>query len=284
MAGGGLTFGLAFGLQEIFANFVSGIIILMERPIRVGDVVTVGQTTGTPVSGTVTRVRMRATTVTDWDNKELIIPNKEFVTGQVINWSLSSPEIRLCLPVGIAYGSDTGRAREILLSVARGHPHVLADPEPVAFFDAFGDSALNFELRAFVAHVRHRYTVKHELLDEINRRFNEAGICIAFPQSDVHLHPTQGLRELLQDEAPRRDARAERDAPRARSTPRDERAEPRAPAEPAEPDQPPEPAADASVYSQAAYEATREPPEVAEDAATRNGRAPSEDRTAGARR
>ena len=102
--------GLGFGLQEIFANFVSGIIILFERPIRVGDVVTVGG-----IEGRVTQLRMRATTIQDWDRRELLIPNKEFITGSVVNWTLSDPVTRLILPVGIAYGSDTARARKLLV-------------------------------------------------------------------------------------------------------------------------------------------------------------------------
>ena len=177
-----LTFGLAFGLQEIFANFVSGLIILFERPIRVGDAVTVGG-----VSGTVTRLQMRATTVTDWDNKELIIPNKEFVTGQVINWSLSSPHVRVCLPVGVAYGSDLRRTRELLLSIASEHVEVLKEPAPTAFFTGFGDSSLDFELRVFIPHPKHRWDVQHALLQAINDAFVAEGIEVPFPQRDLHL-------------------------------------------------------------------------------------------------
>jgi len=177
-----ITVGLGFGLQEIFANFVSGLIILFERPIRVGDAVTVGD-----ISGKVSRIQMRATTITDWDRKELIIPNKEFVTGQVINWSLSDTILRILIPVGIAYGSDTKLAYDTLLSVARNHPNVLNDPEPTVRFFLFGESSLDFELRVFIPHPDHLLETRHDLHMEIDRRFREANIEIAFPQRDIHI-------------------------------------------------------------------------------------------------
>ncbi len=109
--------GLGFGLQEIFANFISGLIILFERPVRVGDVVTIDD-----VTGVVSRIRIRATTITDGDRKELIIPNKEFITGRVLNWTLTDPVNRVVINVGVAYGSDTEQAAEILLKLAQDHP------------------------------------------------------------------------------------------------------------------------------------------------------------------
>jgi potassium efflux system protein len=144
------TFGLAFGLQEIFANFVSGLIILAERPIRIGDVVTVGN-----VSGPITRIRMRATTITDWDRKEMVIPNKNFITGDIINWTLSDPLLRVNIPVGISYGADVRKVERVLVKVARQAPIVLDDPAPYAYFNGFGDSTLNFELRVYIPHVEH---------------------------------------------------------------------------------------------------------------------------------
>jgi potassium efflux system protein len=177
-----VTVGLGFGLQEIFANFVSGLIVLLERPMRVGDTVTVGDTTGT-----VTRIRMRATTITDWDRKELIVPNREFVTGRLVNWTLSDRVLRLVIPVGIAYGSDTGLAEKLLLRVAAGHPQVLKDPEPTAFFMGFGESSLDFELRVFLPSVDVRLETTSDLHLAIDRAFREAGIEIAFPQRDVHI-------------------------------------------------------------------------------------------------
>ncbi len=174
--------GLGFGLQEIFANFISGLIILLERPIRVGDVVSVGD-----VSGTVSRIRTRATWITAFDRKELLVPNKEFVTGQLINWTLSDAVLRLSIPVGIAYGSDTNRAIEVLEKVAKESWRVLADPRPQVLFIAFGDSSLSFELRVFVRSAEQLFAARHDLHMGIDKAFREAGIEIAFPQRDLHL-------------------------------------------------------------------------------------------------
>ena len=177
-----LGVGLGFGLQEIVANFVCGLIILFERPIRVGDVVTIGDQTGR-----VTRIQIRATTVTDWDRRELIVPNKEFITGQLINWSLSDPITRIVVPVGVAYGSDTKMTEELLLKVARENLIVLSQPEPSALFLGFGDNSLNFELRVFVRGMDNRLPVMHQLHLAVDREFRKAGISIAFPQRDIHL-------------------------------------------------------------------------------------------------
>jgi potassium efflux system protein len=177
-----MTVGLGFGLQEIFANFVSGLIILFERPVRIGDTITVGET-----HGTVTRIRIRATTITDWDRKELIVPNKEFITSRMVNWTLSDKVLRVVLPVGIAYGSDTRKAEEILHRVAQEHPLVLDDPKPIILFMDFGDSALGFEARIYIAGIEHYLRVRHEMNMRIDEEFRKADITIAFPQRDVHL-------------------------------------------------------------------------------------------------
>ncbi|MDD9945419.1 MAG: mechanosensitive ion channel [Myxococcales bacterium] len=174
--------GLGFGLQEIFANFVSGIIILLERPIRVGDIVTVGG-----VSGTVTRIRTRATWITAFDRTELVVPNKEFVTSRLVNWSLSDGVIRADVPVGIAYGSDVQKALTTLQRVANDNPMVLKDPQPQVLFRNFGDSTLGLELRAFIEQPGERPTVLHQLHVAVDAAFREAGIEIAFPQTDLHL-------------------------------------------------------------------------------------------------
>jgi len=181
-----LSVGLGFGLQEIFANFVSGLILLFERPIRVGDYVTVGDT-----SGEVTRIQIRATTITNWDRKELIIPNRQFVTGELVNWTLSDAIIRVIVPVGVAYGSDTRKVKETLLRVADGNPAVVKDPEPTAFFVEFGDSSLNFELRAFIRSAEHFMAIKDELHTAVDQAFREADIEIAFPQRDLHVRSVQ---------------------------------------------------------------------------------------------
>ena len=182
-----LTFGLAFGLQEIFANFVSGLIILLERPIRVGDIVTINNT-----EGRVTQLRMRATTIQDWDRRELLIPNKEFITGSVINWTLTDPVNRITVPVGIAYGSDTTLARQLLLESAKRSRFVLVDPAPQAIFRRVGESSLDFELRVFLGNRDYWPVVTDELHTLIDEAFRAAGIVIAFPQRDVHVFPAKG--------------------------------------------------------------------------------------------
>jgi potassium efflux system protein len=186
-----LTFGLAFGLQEIFANFVSGLIILLERPVRVGDIVTVGTT-----EGRVTQLRMRATTILDWDRRELLVPNKEFITSSVINWTLSDPITRIVVPVGIAYGSDTAKARRLLLEAARADRMVLDDPEPSAIFKGFGDSTLDFQLRVFIASRDLWPSVVDGLHTRIDDSFRAAGVEIAFPQRDLHIRSAEGLATL----------------------------------------------------------------------------------------
>lgn len=202
-----LTFGLAFGLQEIFANFVSGLIVLLERPMRVGDTVTING-----VSGTVTRVRMRATTILDWDRKELIIPNKTFITDQLINWTLSDTTLRVVIPVGVAYGSDTAMVERTLLEVARAHPLIMREPGPYVIFQGFGDSTLNFELRVFIPHLDHLLNVRHQTNLAIERTFREAGIEIAFPQRGLHIRSAPGLEGLIL-------ARAADGTPEARPAP-----------------------------------------------------------------
>jgi potassium efflux system protein len=177
-----MTVGLGFGLQEIFANFVSGLILLFERPIRVGDVVTIGD-----VTGTVTRIRIRATTVCDWDHKELIVPNREFVTGKLVNWTLTNPNLRVVIRVGIAYGSDTRLATRLLEEAAQAHPLTLPDPPPTAVFTSFGESSLDFELRVFTTGVINTRILRHELHLAIDDAFRNHGIEIAFPQRELHV-------------------------------------------------------------------------------------------------
>ncbi|MFT5042274.1 MAG: potassium efflux system protein [Hyphomicrobiaceae bacterium] len=178
----GLSVGLGFGMQEIVANFISGIILLFERPVRVGDVVTLDG-----VTGTVTRIRMRATTVTNWDRQEYIVPNKQLVTGTFTNWTLTSPINRIVIIVGVAYGSDTGKALQILRDVAHDHPRIMDEPAPVVTFDQFADSTLNLMLRCYLPDMDGRWVTVSELNEAIDDRFKKAGIEIAFPQQDLHL-------------------------------------------------------------------------------------------------
>lgn len=175
--------GLGFGLQEIVANFVSGLIILFEKPLRIGDTVTLGN-----VTGTVSQIQIRATTITDWDRKEVIIPNKTFITEQLINWSLSDAITRVVITVGLAYGSDVDLAEKLLLQAARDNERVLDDPEPDAYFRRFAESDLDIDLRVYVSTLADRIPVTDELNKAIHRLFNEHGIEIAFPQLDIHLH------------------------------------------------------------------------------------------------
>ena len=177
-----LGVGLGFGLQEIFANFISGLIILFERPIRIGDTVTINE-----LSGTVSQIRMRATTITDWDKKEIIIPNKTFVTSQFINWTLSDNTTRIVVKVGVAYGSDTDMVTKTLLEIADNNELILKEPVATAFFLGFGASSLDFELRVFVNNFANRLPVIHELHMEIDEQFSKQGISIAFPQLDLHV-------------------------------------------------------------------------------------------------
>ena len=177
-----LTVGLGFGLQEIFANFVSGLILLFERPFRVGDVITIGE-----LSGRVTRIRTRATTIVDFDNKEIVVPNKSFITGQLINWTLSDTTTRVTIKVGVAYGTKPELVSELLRQAASENALVLADPEPRSLFMAFGASSLDFELRVFVATLADRLSVQDAINTRITELFAEHDIEIAFPQLDLHV-------------------------------------------------------------------------------------------------
>ena len=174
--------GLGFGLQEIVANFVSGIILLIERPVRVGDVVTIDDTTGI-----VSRIQMRATTVTNWDRKELIIPNKDLITEKLLNWSLSNVVNRLTINIGVAYGTDADLVRKILTDVVKSHPEVLDDPPPLVNFETFGDSSLNFVVRFFLPKLDNRIEVTHQINTAISVAFAKANISIPFPQRDIHV-------------------------------------------------------------------------------------------------
>ena len=183
-----LSVGIGFGLQEIVANFISGLIILFERPIRVGDVVTVGDT-----DGVVTRIQIRATTIRTWDRQELLVPNKEFITSRLLNWSLSDQTTRLRIPVGVAYGSDVQKAMNLMREAAEQNRLILDDPVPYTLFREFGDNTLNLELRCFVGTQDDRLPATSQLHEAINQRFNDNGIVIAFPQRDVHLDTSEPL-------------------------------------------------------------------------------------------
>jgi potassium efflux system protein len=198
-----ISVGLGFGLQEIFANFVSGLIILVERPVRPGDVVTVGD-----VTGCVTQIRIRATTITDWDRKELLVPNKELISGRVMNWTLSDRVVRIMLRIGVAYGSDVARTTEILTRIVTTQPGVLQDPPPSVTFESFGQSTLDFVVRAMLTALEETLKVRHQLNTRIEAELRAAGIEIAYPQQDIH------VRSLPEAMSLRFERQTEEDRPR----------------------------------------------------------------------
>ncbi|RMQ07392.1 putative Potassium efflux system protein KefA [Pseudomonas viridiflava] len=187
-----LSVGLGFGMQEIFANFISGIMILFERPVRIGDTITIGA-----LSGTVSKIRIRATTITDFDRKDIIVPNKTFITGQLINWSLTDTVTRVTLKLGVDYGSDLDLVRSLLLQAARENPRVLKEPEPIVYFLNFGESTLDHELRMHVRDLGDRNPVLDEINRFINREFKKQHINISFRQMEIYLKNTQGLEYKL---------------------------------------------------------------------------------------
>lgn len=182
-----LGVGIGFGLQEIVANFISGIIILFERPVRVGDVISAGG-----AEGVVKKINPRATIIETFERKEHLIPNKELITGQVINWTLSENAVRVIVPVGVAYGTDVRNAMALMYEAAGEVELVLPDPEPLVTFEDFGDNALLLWLRCYVSESRPRAWT--ELRTVINDKFNAAGISISFPQRDVHLDTAAPLQ------------------------------------------------------------------------------------------
>jgi small-conductance mechanosensitive channel len=184
-----LGVGIGFGLQSIVNNFVSGLILLFEQPVRVGDTIEInGQW------AEIKRIGIRATTVQTFDRADLIIPNGDLISNQVTNWTLRNRMARLIIPVGVAYGSNISLVMETLMKCAKSNPNVANHPPPKVLMLSFGESTLDFELRVIVRDFDIRIDVKSELHQEIDRRFQEANITIAFPQRDLHLH---GIEEAV---------------------------------------------------------------------------------------
>ncbi len=179
---GALGIGVGFGLQNIVNNFVSGLMLLFERPFKVGDMVVVDKQTGT-----VRKIGLRSTIIETFDRSELIVPNSQFISGTVTNWTRSSHIARVRIAIGVAYGSNIDLVLRLLKEAAETDPRVLTNPEPNPLFVRFGDSALEFELHSWIADVRELLSVKSHLCQEIAARFQDAGIEIPFPQRDLHL-------------------------------------------------------------------------------------------------
>lgn len=190
-----LSVGLGFGLQEIFANFISGLIVLFERPVRIGDMVTIGEMTGT-----VSRIRIRATTITELDRKESIIPNKVFVTERLLNWSLSDCVTRITLHIRLGHDADLEQARSIMLQCMQENYRVLEDPEPVVLFLEAGLSSFNHEMRYHVGEISDRNTSIDEIHNRLVERFRDAGIRMAFQQLDVHVKAAGGQEVSWSDQ------------------------------------------------------------------------------------
>ena len=179
---GAFGIGIGFGMQAIVNNFLSGIILLFERPIKVGDTVVLDDEWGT-----VRKIGLRSTVIETFDQSEVIVPNSMLISEKVTNWTLSDTMSRVVLPVGVAYGSDIPTVMGILLDAARQHADVLDNPAPAPIFTGFGDSSLDFELRVWISDISKRFQVKSQLGQFIDNRFREAGVEIPFPQRDLHL-------------------------------------------------------------------------------------------------
>lgn len=176
-----LMVGIGFGLQNITQNFISGLIILLERPIKIGDMVEVKG-----VSGKIAEIGARSTLIHTRDDIAIIVPNSQFISEQVINQSFSGERVRLNLSVGAAYGSDLDKVKEVLLRVTDEHSKILNNPEAKVFFDNFGDSSLDFKLHFWVSDIWCQYEILSDLRFAIDKEFKKESITIPFPQRDVH--------------------------------------------------------------------------------------------------
>lgn len=187
---GALGIGIGFGLQNITSNFISGIIILFEKPIKIGDRVEVDK-----LVGNITKISARATTVINNDNIAVVVPNSDFINNKVINWSLNDQNVRFNFPVGVSYKEDPQRIKKLLLEVAHANPGVLKDPSPDVLFDEFGESSLNFILRVWTNQYSNTPVVlKSQLYYAVFEKFKEHDVEIPYPQRDLHLKT--GFRQI----------------------------------------------------------------------------------------
>jgi small-conductance mechanosensitive channel len=209
---GALSVGIGFGLQSVVNNFVSGLILLIERPIKVGDWVVVGAN-----QGYVKSIRLRATELETFQRASIIIPNSEIVSTAVVNWTHKDRFGRVDVPVGVAYGSDVEQVKEILMTCLKENQDIVAWPAPRVLFRRFGDSALEFEARGFLSNIENIYTAQSDLLTAIAKAFREAGIEIPFPQRDLHIRNIDRLADAIAGRRPEpEDAEAARRPPRLR--------------------------------------------------------------------
>jgi small-conductance mechanosensitive channel len=185
--------GIGFGLQAIVNNFASGLILLFERPVKVGDTIQIGDQLGE-----VRDLGLRATVIKTYDSAEIVVPNSDLITGQLTNWTLAERRIRLKLPVGVAYGSDVEQVMALLMECAAENPKALKTPAPRVLFLAFGASSLDFELRVWIGEFTDRRIVQSDINRAIEKKLREAGIEIPFPQQDIYL---RGLPEALSPKA-----------------------------------------------------------------------------------
>ncbi len=187
VVGGALGLGVGLGLQNIVANFVAGLVILWEGPVKVGDLIEVGNT-----QGEVVRIGARGTWVRTFDNQVIIVPNSEFINQRVSNWTANDRIVRLSIPVGVSYNCDLDQVREVLLDIAKRNSEVLATPPPSAIVTGFGDSAVNIVLRVSTALLTERTTtIKSDLFLEVFRVFREKNIDMPFPQRDIHIRSVE---------------------------------------------------------------------------------------------
>ncbi len=186
---GFLSVGIGFGLQNITSNFIAGIILLFERPINVGDRVTVGDT-----EGDVQKINIRSTTIRSLNNISYIVPNSEFISTTVINWSHGDKKIRVDLDVGVSYNSDLDLVLKVLKEIAIENKEVLKAPAPEVHFREFGDSSWNMKLRVWISHPKKHYYVRSDINCEIVRKFRQHNIEIPFPQRDLHLRSSVSLK------------------------------------------------------------------------------------------
>jgi small-conductance mechanosensitive channel len=193
---GALGVGIGFGLQDLVNNFISGLILIFERPIQVGDVVHFND-----IEGRVTNIGIRSSRIKTWQGSEIIVPNGHLVSNDVINWTFSDKMRRIEIKVGVEYGCDVDQIKELLLGCAKADERIISNPEPMVIFRDFGESSLDFELRCWTNNFDLWFTISSELRFAINKTFEENNITIPFPQRDIYIK-TPKKADLLEEKKP----------------------------------------------------------------------------------